>query len=134
MHSASKDIRSILTQAGYRVTHAREEIIRALSVVSTPCTIQEISADVDSDPVSVYRNIALFLTVSVIEEIIGHDGVRRYALRQGHHDHIVCRGCGFTAHIPCPAKKMQTLPKNSAFASIVDHTLTYYGLCTKCAQ
>lgn len=133
MQKTREQIYEALMRAGCRVTSARKEIIALLTKVTNPQSIQEMVVQVNANEASVYRSIAVFHSIGMVEEIVGSDGVKRYALKHGHHDHIVCRGCGFTAHIPCDIKKSKSIPRSTEFATIDDHTLTYHGVCTRCA-
>lgn len=127
-------IAEIIAAKGGRMTSARKAIILYLLQSKAPQSIQEIVQRVHADEVSVYRTIALLKASSLVEEIIFPQGQRKYALAHEHHHHIVCRECGFVVHIPCTDSVVHTKLKSPRFASIIDHSITYYGICTTCVR
>ena len=131
MKDASKKIIEVLALRGYRITHARTQVLETLSGAKTPLSIQTIAQKVDVDVVSVYRTIAMLIKEQLIEEVTIQGETTRYEIAHGHHHHVVCVGCNLLVHVPCGKKPIA--PFVSGFAYINSHELTYYGMCTKCA-
>ena len=125
----------LVAHEGGRMTRVREATILQMSTFPRPQSIQEIVSRVDADEVSVYRTIAFFHSIGVVEEIIFPNGPKRYALAQGHHHHVICTSCGHVAHMTCDKDNvLRSLKKPDGFTSIHDHVVTYYGICTECSS
>ncbi len=122
-----------LQASGARVTNARKQIISVLVSAQEPLAIQDMVLRVSVDEVSVYRVVALLKKLRLVEEIIVSGIPTRYALSHGHHHHIVCGMCGHTVHIPCTKETFASVPSHLDFDTIGEHTVTYDGVCTKCA-
>ncbi len=126
------NVYSVIQKKGYRLTDARKIIIDHFFKAKNPETIQEVVKKVSVDETSVYRAIALFLSLDILEEIF-IKGEQRYTLSEGHHHHIVCTKCGHTVHVPCDRNIATYTPKpHTDFVCIEDHQITYYGICTGC--
>lgn len=119
---------------GGRVTEVRKRIINTLGGSPKPLSIQEVARLCRLDEVSVYRTVAFLKELGFAEEILTPDGTKRFALALHHHDHIMCTSCGFLAHIPCSEKEAKRTVRHASFASVGTHSLTYHGICTKCAD
>jgi Fur family transcriptional regulator, ferric uptake regulator len=131
MKDASIHIQAELTKRGYRVTQARVEIATLLAKAAQPLTIQSLCQQAKSDEVSVYRTIALFMKEGFVEEVPGSTSGARFALRHGHHHHVVCTTCEKVVHIEGGTEP--SIPKKiPGFAAIVDHELTFFGTCNEC--
>lgn len=124
-------IREHVLNDGGRMGKARIEIIALLEKQKQPCSIKELAKKAHADEVSVYRTIHFLISHKLVEEIIRTDGVRTYTLSTDHHDHVVCTGCGFVAHVPC--REIIQKISVATFKKIESHTLTYYGICSVCA-
>jgi len=125
-------IRSAVAKVGGRVSGARKRIVTFLRKAKTPISIQKIVQSVEVDEASVYRTIAFLKSLRLIEEIVLPSGERQYALIHEHHHHIICKKCSFVAHIPCTEKKKKITLSHIQFRTVTEHSVTYYGLCTKC--
>lgn len=120
--------------AGFRITKPRVLIIEAMEEASKPHTIREIAAKVAVDEASVYRTIALLEEEGFAEAIAMTDGTYAYMLHSGpHHHHLVCTSCGAVAHIACDDELPKISLKGTGFKKILDHEVTFYGLCKACA-
>lgn len=124
---------SYMQDAGYRLTHARKEIISYVAESMTPPTLRAIAEHVAVNETSVYRVISLCVELGIMEEIITARGVRRFAMLDEHHHHIICTTCERIAHIPCSARGAVTAPTHQDFVSMTHHQITWYGVCTRCA-
>lgn len=132
MENATKQTLRILSDRGHRITDARTRVVRALAQASTPMTIQELADRVSVDEVSVYRTVDLLHEEELVEEITVRNQRPHYALAHGHHHHVICRNCGFIAHVSCPREPQA--PRNvRGFAVIDAHDVTFYGMCATCA-
>lgn len=131
MKEAIEDILRELSSRGYRITKARTQVLEALHKQSQPQTIGSLCAQSrNADEASVYRTIRTLVDEGFVEEIVLQGDTSRYALASEHHHHAVCTSCGVMEHVACASHKV-AVP--SSFASIVEHEVTLYGLCKKCA-
>ncbi len=124
-------LRDAVSRTGGRLTKQREELFKLLAVAHKPVTLQELISQSCANEVSVYRTIRFLREVDLVEEIVYPDGSKRYALG-GHHHHIICRSCGFTAHLSCKGEQEVPSVGHIQFTKIDRHEITYYGVCTLC--
>lgn len=127
-----KEIISAIQRAGGRVTTVRLRILDVLNTAKKPLSVQDIARASSIDEVSVYRTISYFKDMAFIEEVITPDGVKRFAVTEEHHHHIMCKTCGHIEHVPCTEKVFLKPVSHPKFTSVDTHELTYYGCCTKC--
>jgi len=85
---------------------------------------------------TVYRSVAAMERSGFLERVGERDGAALYARcdASSHHHHIVCDGCGRTAHAECPIEPhVATEPRDDGFV-ITRHEVVLYGLCPECAS
>ena len=80
-------------------TKQREAILTVLKRTKGHFTLDELTAKVQRvypriGQVTVYRALKTLTANSILEEFIMPDGTRKYEVRRGYHDHIICEGCG----------------------------------------
>jgi len=125
---------STIQEAGGRMTSVRSRIINLLERTHAPLTIAQIVSKLKMDEVSVYRTLAYFKELDVIEEIRTHAGTRHFALKSDHHHHIICTQCDFVAHVPCTENVKKEKIHHQSFAHIDEHQVNYYGVCVQCSN
>lgn len=125
---------SRIQSSGNRLTEARKAIVVTLADAKAPLSIKEIANSVAADEASVYRSIALFRKIGIVEEIVLPDGMHRFSLAHGHHHHIACTVCGTVVHVPCASADAVASPEHPAFARVDAHDLMFYGVCVSCAR
>jgi len=130
MSDASKKILKKLSQSGFRITKARQEVLNVLTKAREPLTIQEMAAKAKADEASVYRTVGLLKKAGFLESI-NNGEQRRYAVFDHHHHHLICKDCGWVEHVPCDHKL--PIPQSANFKEINDHEVNFYGLCRNCA-
>jgi len=116
-------------QAGYKMTRPRRVILDFLSESHHPGSAQEIHERVSGiDLVSVYRALALFEEIGIVqrEDVAG---TARYYLANSQHHHITCTKCGCSQCVPC----RHQFKSIKGFKNI-NHQLTLTGLCSKCVK
>lgn len=109
------------------MTRPRRAVLDCLKRNHQPSSAQEIYKKVSGiDLVSIYRTLALFEELGLIqrEDLAG---TARYYLAEHPHHHIICRKCGRTKCVPC----------RNAFSRIkgykdVTHQLIFEGVCNRC--
>jgi Fe2+ or Zn2+ uptake regulation protein len=128
---------------GARFSEPRFAIARAAQRLSGAFTVDELAAAVRAQDCSagatatLYRAVALMEQHGFLERVGERDGSGLYAqcAARSHHHHIVCDGCGKTAHAECPlgiAEEPPAAGRADGFV-ITRHEVTLYGLCPDCA-
>ncbi len=130
---ASETVLNTIRLSGNRITEPRRLVVAVLAKCAQPLTIQQIKSHVKVDEVSVYRTVALLRSLGLVEEIADAQSTRRFALVSEHHHHVVCKQCGYVAHIPCQINDEPELLQHPKFYHIVAHEVTYYGICRACS-
>lgn len=86
---------------------------------------------------TVYRTLKLFCKMGIAREIMPEDGTCRYELAEnkGHHDHLICLGCGaFIEAVDPEIEKLQNrLAARHGFQP-QRHKLEIYGFCAACRR
>jgi Fur family ferric uptake transcriptional regulator len=85
---------------------------------------------------TVYRTLDLFLEMGLLREVQFDKGLTQYELRDhqdGHHHHLVCKGCGHPQEIDgiFPKKLLDLITEETGFL-ITDYCCQFYGYCEKC--
>ncbi len=81
---------------------------------------------------TIYRTLEKLLhDGKICRHSLGSDTLY-YELRDHHHDHIVCEGCGDISPVDCQ-EKIEQLTLTEGFTPI-HHHLTIFGLCQKCSK
>lgn len=141
MADASASILSALKEKGYRMTSSRQAILKAVLKASKPFSAWEMHGAVakkgsSTDKVTVYRELQVLEKEGILQSAKFQDGTKRYCLAShGHHHHLICTNCSDVQDVEMEddltliEKKIQ---KEKKF-TVSQHTLEFYGLCSKCA-
>ncbi len=87
---------------------------------------------------TVYRHLQSLVDESVVDVIHTPDGEATYRFcgeaTEGHHHHLVCRGCGRTEEIEGRVVERWAgeVAQRHGYTE-VDHTVELFGLCPSCA-
>ena len=128
-----------LRQAGHRVTAPRRAVWHALSSSAehlSPAEVLERARD--AEPAiglsTVYRTLRLFADVGLVRPLfLGESGQRFTRIDDGHHDHLVCDGCGTVVELDvCPLAEAETRLAGEAGFHIRGHVAEFFGLCGAC--
>jgi Fur family transcriptional regulator, ferric uptake regulator len=130
-----------LSDAGYRSSAPREEVIGAIAELGCSITAREI-ADLLRERgsgvglASIYRALDLLDRLGLVQRFDVGEGVARYeaALPGGdHHHHLVCDSCGTVEPFEDQALEdaIHGLSDKTAFA-IAAHDVTLRGECPSC--
>jgi len=134
---------------GYRITVPREEILRVLSNTNEHLSAEEIYMRVHKaypgvGLTTVYRTLELLENMGIVVRLDVGDGRARYELAIGpkgkrHHHHIICTKCGKVidyTDIVDDEKELIDKTENAISKKynfkILNHEITFYGLCDKC--
>jgi Fur family ferric uptake transcriptional regulator len=119
-----------------RRTEPRIAILSALIGRHGPYTVDEI-ADLKEakgiDRVTIYRCLAAFEEIGIVQRCEFGDGVSRYEYARGHHHHhVVCRQCGQLEAIEqCIPGALTQAVQNLGYSNVT-HSLEFFGVCHQC--
>jgi Fe2+ or Zn2+ uptake regulation protein len=123
------DLRGKLKGAGHKITAPRLAVWKCLGKNKKLLSAREIHKKIGNfDQASVYRVLKLFESIGFVKtEIINKE--KFYCAQDKPHHHIICRECGYAEDFPCTHK----FNKYKNFTAI-EHQLTLYGVCGRCAK
>jgi Fur family ferric uptake transcriptional regulator len=89
-----------------------------------------------SSTATAYRAIAAMVASGFLTPVGERDGAALYAhcAETGHHHHVVCTGCGATAHAPCPLDQAGLAASAPEGFVVTAHDVRLYGLCAACSE
>ena len=131
-----------LRRLGRSVTRGREEILRILEESPLPLTPRSIHgrfSDPKPDAATVYRNLAILVSLGLVRSVALHERSRRYeATRAGTHRHrVVCRSCGrieaFAAG-KCDLSRIEDDIRRRFGFRVTEHSLEFFGECPSCRE
>lgn len=126
-----------------RFSEPRLYAARAADGIGAAFTVEELAAAVRADhpgagaTATIYRSVAAMEETGFLERVGERDGAALFArcATHAHHHHIVCDGCGKTAHAQCPLAAAEAVPTARADGFVITrHEVTLYGLCPECAS
>ena len=128
------DAVALLKATPRRVTASRVAIIEMLQSLSGPASASEILAALGAsapDRVTVYRTLNVLADSGVIQEVLGFDRVRRFAMALGSPAVLVrfrCIQCG------CSMTRRAVLPEAPGFDGclVTRQSLQVEGRCSSC--
>jgi len=130
----------LLRKAGFKATPARLSLLEILRKSGKPLSIADISKRLSkvADQATVYRALEALSKMGIVQKIDFHDSHTYYELLAGghHHHYVVCESCGTIEDVEvCDVKGLDknALKKSKRFKTIKNHSLEFFGTCTKCA-
>lgn len=143
MEKRVNQIKQQLSAHSYKLTPQREATVRVLlenvddhlSAEDVYLLVKEKAPEIGL--ATVYRTLELLSELQIIHKLNFGDGVTRYEFRaegaEHHHHHLICLNCGTVDEITedwlGPIERR--IEKEYDF-QIVDHRLTFYGICQRC--
>ena len=139
---------TLLRENGYKITPLRKAILdafiekRASLTAERLCKLVRTSVP-NAGLQSIYRNLADFTQIGIVEEIFTDQRKTAYALCDGiskHHHHAVCRHCSRAVEVnACElgsvsgvlSRSLQKIRRKTGFL-IEKHFLQLQGLCDAC--
>ncbi|MDR1782061.1 MAG: transcriptional repressor [Bacilli bacterium] len=126
-----------LRAQGYRITRAREDIIKILcnmkhyTVEQLVTELKKIKDDVNV--ATVYNNVNFLVKEGIINEYNFNNKNSVYQLNIGLHAHLICIDCNDIYDIDVPSFMIikDNVEKNSGF-KILNAKLDMYGYCNNC--
>lgn len=130
-----------LRTAGLKITSARLGILQVLGAEHGPFSAEDLQKALlkhlegrPTDLVTVYRCLAKFEELGMIQRCDFGDGTIRYELSHAghHHHHIICRVCKRVEPLPlCPVQEPKFKLPKTGFRDIT-HRLEFFGICADC--
>jgi Fur family ferric uptake transcriptional regulator len=132
---------------GYRMTAARETIIKVLQETNEHLSADEIfmrarKINPDVGLTTVYRTLAKLSDIGEINSIDFGDNRLRFELtnsEKGHHHHLVCIKCNkiidYDDFIDEEVKLLSNIKEkleNKYYFKINNHLIQFYGVCNDC--
>ena len=133
---------SYLRSAGLKLTHQREEILKAFWDTKRHVTTEELYDIVRKrDPrighATVFRTLKLLCGADLARQVDLGERVAKFEHKLGHphHDHLVCRKCGKCIEaIDEDIERLQIrLAKRFSFTP-TSHKMEIYGICSECMK
>ena len=136
---SQQDWRERLRRAGLRITQPRLAVLDAVRDNS------HLAADQVSDRVrSKIGTVSTQAVYDALNTLTEHRILRRIEPAgssmlfeintDDNHHHIVCRGCGAVADVPCAVGAMPCAVPQQTHGFVIDEAeVTYWGLCPDCA-
>jgi Fe2+ or Zn2+ uptake regulation protein len=124
-----------LKQSGYSVTAPRLAVFEYLAA-NDPTTVEAvIDYALDFNRASIYRSLALFRRLGVIQDIVA-SGRRMIELTDAfdtHHHHLSCQVCGALASIEDAAieRRLDQIARARGYQP-VRHQIEVSGICAQC--
>lgn len=131
------DFSGSLAAAGLRATPRRLAVLEALHERGA-LSADEVAAEsaVPMDRATAYRTVVALADAGILSPAGGEARATRYEIAE-HHTHVVtCISCGVEAKLDgCGLEQLDAAALRAAkgFASIVGHSLSWRGVCRKCA-
>ncbi len=119
-------------------TPARDAILCFLKSSKSPVDVEQIieylrSNNLNTNKVTVYRNIERLYKDGEVERLEFGEGKFRYELKKNHHHHLICTGCGKIEEVEGDfLNKMEEEIYRTGGFKVKNHVLEFYGLCRKC--
>lgn len=123
-----------LRTAGLRVTAPRVAVLRVLDEATDHPRVDQVIERVRADGVAISTQAAYDVCEALHRAALARridlaGGPARYEARGAEHHHLVCRACGTTVDVACPAP---TGPADARGFVVDDVELTFWGTCPAC--
>ena len=128
----------LLRQNGRSITKSRTLLFEYLQQ-SGPVTVRQFGVEnaAIADRASLYRSLALFRQLGVIEDriVAGRRLIELSDMYDAHHHHFTCLACGATTVMIMPDIE-ESLAEACAMQGLQaqTHTIEVSGLCAECAS
>jgi Fur family ferric uptake transcriptional regulator len=134
--------KTLISEEGLKSTRQRAEILDIFLGSTGHQNLAQIYAQVAKiNPkigyTTVYRTLKLFTRLGLAAQRRFGDGETRYepATEGGHHDHLICLGCGKIVEFEDDAlESLQNRIARRRGFNIFHHRMELYGYCGQCAR
>ena len=136
------DWKTVLSQAGYRLSEPRKRVHQILESTDQPLTPLQIYQEFEKGGylpglISVYRTLELLTQLGIAVRVYTSDGNVGYlAASLGHHHHILCQNCHRAVEFDGSEDLgawFSQVEKQTGFV-VNDHLLQLYGICPDCRE
>ena len=140
LEKARKQLSDYLTRRGLKHTKQREAILESFLDAGGHLTSEDLYERVrDRHPeigaATVYRTLKLFCEAGLAEPSHFRSGVTLYEHRHGHHDHLICVGCGEIVEFECSMIEATQLEIAEQYGyRLTNHRHDLYGYCRRCQR
>ena len=87
-----------------------------------------------ADYSSVFRAVSLLERQGMLDRIDLGDGRARFEVREDHHEHIRCEGCGRVDEVPgCVLDDASAQVHSLTGFKVTSHRVVFGGLCRECS-
>ena len=129
-----------LESAHLKITQPRLKLLEVLRAQKRPITLHELEKKLGKtgiDPVTIYRNLATFESVGLVEKIELKQSQAYFELKDANHDHhhLICLNCKKIEEIDIcvfDTLRPQILEQAPDFAEITTHSFEFFGTCRSC--
>ncbi len=126
-----------LRAQGYRITKAREDIIRVLclgghfNIEQIGVALKQIKDDVNV--ATIYNNIRFLVDEHIVTEFAFNGRNSVYELNIGLHAHLICKSCGHIENVDLPGlNHLQEVVEDNTGFKVEENKLEFYGCCKSC--
>jgi Fur family ferric uptake transcriptional regulator len=130
-----------LRKRGYRLTPARNTILRTLARSGGHLTADDLAALVREQApgvgrMTVYRTLEILQQMGLVQPIFQGTGAAHYVLiEDGHHHHLICSMCNRIIEFDeCVAQEIGEVLSRRFDFQIHSHMVEFYGLCAQCRE
>lgn len=138
------ELKEKLNATNLRLTSQRQYILEILIRENDKhLSFEELATIVSKDYPSIglstiYRTIRLFEKFNLVSVLICADGLVRYELRlplEHNHHHLICNCCKKVIDVDKDLlTEIEAMINIKYNFDIVDHSLTFYGICINCQK
>jgi Fur family ferric uptake transcriptional regulator len=128
-----------LQAKGYRLTAARQVILRALAASGGHVSADALAEIVRQEApnvgrMTVYRTLELLSELGLIRPVYQGTGAAHYILMDdGHHHHLVCSSCARVIEFDeCVLAEIEQVIGGRFHFQVEGHLLEFYGRCQEC--
>lgn len=145
MEERLKRVKQQLQKSSYKLTPQREATLRVLieneedhlSAEDVYLKVKDKAPEIGL--ATVYRTLELLAELKIVDKINFGDGVSRFDLKKEgekhFHHHLVCMECGKVEEIVEDLlPKVEERVETEFHFKILDHRLTFHGICRECQQ
>ena len=137
--TSSVAVRTVLDDAGYRLTDARRSIAELIAGRAGHFTAADLVADarrrrLGIGRATIFRTLDVLAELHAVERLDLPNGDHAYvACEPAHHHHIVCSNCGQSRDIDDAGWRavVRDIERRSGYR-IDDHRLELFGRCPDC--
>ena len=134
------ETRTLLKDKGKSVTGVRSAILDILRSAASPLSPKQILGLITlkkPDLATIYRNLSLMESLSILQSVDLGEGFKRYEMNrpETHRHHIVCKKCGKIEDVEeCGLQEIEKKIFRQSGFKIEEHRLEFFGVCAVCRK